>query len=130
MSKLTILCFVVAIGMAETPSSARAEPAGASYTARQASTGARDYALSCSRCHGAQLLGISAPPLTGPRFRNRWPVSTLYRFVSQQMPADRRGSLSPATCSAIVAFLLRRNGHLAGAVPLTPSRASAIATKL
>ena len=126
----TTVCLAIAAGVPARPSSARAEPAGAYYTARQATAGAQDYALSCSRCHGAQLQGVGAPPLIGPGFRNRWPVRTLYHFVSHQMPADRRGSLSPAKYDAIVAFLLQRNGHPAGAVPLNRSRASAITTKL
>ena len=124
------MSLAVAAAIPVQPSPAIAGPPASYYTAAQAVQGARLYALNCSRCHGVDLLGIGAPPLVGPAFRQRWPIRTLYRFASRQMPADSRGSLSPATYSAILAFLLQRNGHPAGAEPLTAASASAITATL
>lgn len=112
------------------PVAAAGASSGTYYTEDQAARGARLYAVNCSRCHGVSLLGHSAPPLVGPHFRGRWPVRTLYRFVSRQMPADRRAGLSPDTYDSILAFLLQRNGHPAGAVALTAARTAAISAKL
>jgi mono/diheme cytochrome c family protein len=100
------------------------------YSPAQANAGARLYAVNCSRCHGSELQGGSAPPLRGPKIANRWPVRLLYHFVSHEMPADARGRLSDRSYRAIVAFLLARNGHAAGTSELTAAAASTIATKL
>jgi mono/diheme cytochrome c family protein len=125
-----VMSLAVAAVLPVRPSPATAGPPASYYTVAQAAQGARLYAVNCSRCHGVDLLGGGAPPLIGPAFRRRWPIRTLYRFAARQMPADRRGSLSPATYSAILAFLLQRNGHPAGAMPLTAARASAITATL
>jgi mono/diheme cytochrome c family protein len=125
-----VMSLTVAAAVPVRPSPAIAGPPASYYTAAQAAQGARLYAVNCSRCHGVDLLGTSAPPLVGPKFRRRWPIRTLYRFTSRQMPADRRGSLTPAAYSAILAFLLQRNGHPAGAEALTAARASAITATL
>jgi mono/diheme cytochrome c family protein len=122
-----VLVLALALLKARTGASSRID---ASYTAQQAAAGSRLYAVSCSRCHGIDQRHGSAPPLVGPAIAGRWPVKTLYAFVSKQMPADARGSLRPEAYAAIVAFLLRQNGHPAGRVPLTRATAAKVEGKL
>ena len=97
------------------------------YTVPQAQSGASIFAARCATCHGARLEGVAGrgPTLRGTFIRERrWGVALLYRFISHQMPADARGTLSERQYDAVVAFLLSRNGHPAGTVPLTAARAA------
>ena len=97
------------------------------YTLPQARSGASVFATHCAACHGTRLEGVAGkgPALRGTFIRERrWGVAPLYRFVSHQMPADARGTLSDPQYAAVVAFLLARNGHPAGSVPLTAARAA------
>lgn len=123
--------FAAAIAIAWLNAGARANARSAGYyTEEQAAAGTRLYAVSCSRCHGVDLGGGSAPALVGPAVAGRWPVKTLYAFISRQMPADSRGTLSPRMYDAVVAFLLRQNGHPPGHVSLTHATAATIGAKL
>ena len=72
----------------------------------------------------------AAPTGMSPAIAGRWRLKTLYTFVAKQMPADARGSLRPAAYDAVVAFLLRRNGHRPGHVCLTRATAAKIEGKL
>jgi mono/diheme cytochrome c family protein len=118
-----------ALALSPTPAGA-GEKTAAYYTAAQARAGAGFFAVNCSRCHGIRLQGGSAPPLAGARIAGRWPVALLFHFVSREMPADARGSLTPTAYGAIVAFLLQRNGHPAGRRILTAATARAIRERL
>jgi mono/diheme cytochrome c family protein len=106
-----------------------ASATGANYTAAQAAAGARAYKANCSRCHGVDLSGVSAPALRGAAFGGTQSVAEVYSFMVQQMPAGAPGSLSPATYTAIAAYLLQQNGHRPGTVPLTPASARALTSK-
>ena len=102
---------------------ARAQTPGRYYTVDQAHTGAELFATYCSACHGGQLQGVAlkGPALVGAPIRaRRWTMNLLFSFVSHQMPANARGSLSSREYSALMAFLLQRNGHPAGAIALRP----------
>jgi mono/diheme cytochrome c family protein len=126
-----LAAFAVTAAVALLSAGTRASPrVDGSFTATQAAAGALLYAADCSRCHGVDLRHGSAPPLAGPAIAGRWPVKTLYAFVSKQMPADARGSLRPEAYAAVVAFLLRQNGHPPGRAPLTRATAAKIEEKL
>jgi mono/diheme cytochrome c family protein len=126
-----LAAFAVTVALALLNAGTRASPRVVGwYTAEQAAAGTRLYAVDCSRCHGTDLGGGSAPALIGPAVQKRWPVKTLYAFVSKQMPADARGSLRLEAYDAIVAFLLRQNGHPPGRVRLTHVTAAKIEGKL
>lgn len=97
------------------------------YTLPQARFGASLFAAHCAACHGTRLEGVAGkgPALRRTFIRERhWSVAPFYRFVSSQMPADARGTLSEPQYDAVVAFLLARNGHPAGTTPLTAARAA------
>ena len=131
MRRFGLAAFAATVAIAVLSAGTRASPrVDGSYTANQAAAGTGLYAVNCSRCHGIDLRGGSAPPLAGPAIAGRWPVKTLYTFVSKQMPADARGSLRPEAYAAIVAFVLRQNGHPPGRISLTRATVAKIEGKL
>jgi mono/diheme cytochrome c family protein len=101
------------------------------YTKDQAAAGSKEYQAKCSRCHGANLEGVSAPALRGEASGLKGDsVGQALTFVSTQMPAGDPGSLSTAEYDDIVAYILARNGHPAGATALTPASAKKSTAKL
>jgi polar amino acid transport system substrate-binding protein len=69
------------------------------YTSQQAAAVAKAYAANCARCHGANLEGISAPPLKGPDLtapgaQGKLTVGDLFKYMTSLMPAGNPGSLS------------------------------------
>jgi mono/diheme cytochrome c family protein len=113
-----------------TPGADAGSTKSAYYTSAQAALGAKAYQADCSRCHGVQLEGVSGPALKGSSMTGSQSIADIYGFVSQQMPAGAPGSLSASTYTAIMAYLLKENGHPAGATPLTPVSAKKISAKI
>jgi mono/diheme cytochrome c family protein len=120
---------LVLAGLAAFPSPATTAKK-AYYTAAQAGTGAKAYAANCASCHGTNLEGVKAPALAGPGMAGSQSVADIYEFAVQQMPAGAPGSLSAATYTSIMAFILKKNGHPAGTVALTPKSAAKISEKI
>lgn len=80
------------------------------YTRDQANAGRDVYAGRCQSCH-------TAASHTGPVFANSWAgrtLSDLFAFVSERMPKDAPGSLTPEECTQVIALILRLNGMPAG----------------
>jgi len=94
-------------------------PAG--YTVEQAAQGEIVYEEQCAVCHGYNLEGFEfVPSLSGNFFSRRWgdkPISDLATSL-QRMPPTQPGGLSSPASSQLIAFLLQRNGAVAGATPL------------
>src|SRR5262245_11181153 len=68
------------------------------YSNVQAERGRAFYTTHCSACHGNALEGVSAPPLTGNRFIERWregALSPLYDFIRKTMPFGRSANAKP-----------------------------------
>jgi mono/diheme cytochrome c family protein len=83
------------------------------YSATQASRGEVTYMNACVSCH---------PPSTykGAVFLN-WQGRTLAEllaFLTEKMPKNEPGSLSPKEYTQVVAYLLKLNGMPAGRVDL------------
>jgi mono/diheme cytochrome c family protein len=94
------------------------------FTGAQAAAGAKTYSASCSKCHGANLEGVSAPALHGSGSGLAGDtVSEAFTFISTQMPAGNPGSLSSTEYANVLAYILDRNGHKPGTVSLTPASA-------
>ena len=106
------------------------KPSGTFYTAAQAASGAKLYATNCSQCHGVKLEGVSGPALRGATMHGSQTIADIYGFMAQQMPAGNPGSLSGPTYAAIMAYVLKENGHPAGSVALTPANVKKISTKI
>jgi thiosulfate dehydrogenase len=72
--------------------------------------GARVFAESCVRCHGASGQGtVVAPPLWGPKSFNIGAGMARYRtaalFIQRNMPFDRPGSLTPQQALDVARFV-------------------------
>ena len=118
----------LAIGAAATMDAGQS-PAGAParaalYTDAQATAGEALYRQSCSGCHGATLIGGTAPPLTGPAFETSWsdPRVTLadaFFIARTTMPPRASNTLTAQDHAAVFAYILKMNGFPAGTTLLT-----------
>ncbi|HUR20701.1 MAG TPA: cytochrome c [Vicinamibacterales bacterium] len=93
------------------------------YSATQAAKGEQTYMSSCVSCH---------PPATykGAVFLN-WQgrsLGDLLAFLSEKMPKNDPGGLSPKEYTQVMAFLLKINGMPAGQaeLPVNPAALSKI----
>ena len=98
------------------------------FTDAQAARGDDLYQQNCSACHGSQLQGNPAAPLTGPVFSGRWEdgkhtLDDLYYIIRSLMPNNAPGSLSKAQYADIVAYILKVNRYPAGEWELVPKAA-------
>ena len=89
------------------------------YTQAQAERGKTAYAQHCALCHGKNLEGTPANPLTGERFMAKWgqgnyTIDDLYFITKTQMPYGKPDSLTPQQYIDIVALMLASNGYIAG----------------
>jgi len=75
------------------------------YTAAQAAQGQALYAMRCRSCH--------TPGGHASTFQERWsghPLSEPFQFISENMPKDSPGSLSPEETTAALAYFLQLMG--------------------
>jgi S-disulfanyl-L-cysteine oxidoreductase SoxD len=89
------------------------------FTNAQATKGEQTYMSTCVSCH---------PPATykGAVFNN-WQgrsVGELLDFLTEKMPKNDPGSLSPKEYAEVIAFLLKLNGNPAGATALSSNPAA------
>jgi mono/diheme cytochrome c family protein len=102
------------------------------FTQAQATQGHQLFNNQCAECHRPDLTGAAGPPLVGPTFLAKWgnkPLSDLYQFEHKNMPATNPGSVPPDQLRAITAYILQKNGFLAGNSPLDKSESSRPLTK-
>jgi mono/diheme cytochrome c family protein len=94
------------------------------YTSDQAAQGKKLYATRCAVCHGADLEGVTAPPLAGPQLEKNWLSTTtmddLFFLMRTTMPLSMAKSLSAEQHPAVFAYLLQQNGYPAGNKPVRP----------
>ncbi|MBW3533823.1 MAG: cytochrome c [Gemmatimonadetes bacterium] len=89
------------------------------YTAEQADEGELLFRDFCSGCH-------SPSEFQGQGFLGSWGGRTAYDlhgFISQNMPEDAPGMLSPQEYADIVAYVFELNDVPAGGDPLLPDEA-------
>jgi hypothetical protein len=106
-------------GSASPPPAARTTASGV-YTAAQATSGEEVYMTFCVSCHPTVTY-------TGPAFKLHWegrPLSDLYEWVSEQMPKNEPGTLTPKQAVEAVAYILRLNKMPAGKTELPPDFAA------
>ena len=99
-----------------------------SFTAAQASTGAKAFAAHCAACHGTELEGGAGPALSGPNFKTlstkvKASVGDIFTYMTTNMPMNAPASLSHADYVAILAFVLSKNGYAPGSRALTFAQA-------
>ena len=121
---LTTLCSPAsALPGAQSPSPAQPASSG-TFTQAQASRGETVYAQSCASCHGAALIGGSAPALTGREFQVSWShprltLDDIFFIQRTTMPPRASATVSPDDHAAVFAYLLQVNGYPAGTTPLS-----------
>jgi PQQ-dependent dehydrogenase (methanol/ethanol family) len=91
--------------------------------AAQSALGRQLYTKACADCHGLELLGAAGPALAGQAFQGVWingrrNVGELYDAIRTRMPRSAPGSLADESYRAIVAYILERNGYIAGPMAL------------
>ena len=95
------------------------------YTDAQALTGRDVYYRTCAVCHGKEIItGKVGPALVGRQFHQmvaaqHMTAPLLMQFIATQMPQTKPGSLTPAQCSDVMAFILKQNGYPSGDTPLS-----------
>ena len=85
------------------------------YTEAQATRGKDIFGSICSSCHN-----ISSQ--SGPTFAQRWNgalVSDLFVVMTESMPKDDPGSLTPKERADVIAYLLKINALPAGTSELS-----------
>jgi mono/diheme cytochrome c family protein len=102
------------------------------FTEAQATQGHQLFNNQCAECHRPDLTGAAGPALVGPTFLAKWgnkPLSDLYSFEHQNMPANNPGSVPRDQLVAITAYILQKNGFQAGTQALDKWEASRPLTK-
>jgi mono/diheme cytochrome c family protein len=95
---------------ASPPPGAPAAATSVSYTQAQAQRGEQVFGTICAACH-------ATVEFRGQLFRQTWmtrPIGDFYQHIRTAMPQDQPGSLTPEQYLAVVAYVLRLNGHPAG----------------
>lgn len=103
------------------------------YTEAQAAQGAAIFAERCAMCHGKQAEGTWEVPSLKGKFMANWgreTVGALSDYLARAMPQFAPGTLEPADNVKLVAFLLKANGHPAGAKPLPEDHAALAAIRI
>src|SRR5689334_8707614 len=88
------------------------------YTAAQAAQGQALYAMRCRSCH--------TPAGHVSMFQERWaghPLSEPFQYISENMPKDSPGSLSPEETTAALAYFLQLMGMPPGSDSLSADTA-------
>ena len=69
----------------------------------------------CAACHGAHLEGLVGPRLAGPgAIVKHKAVGDIFAFITKNMPYGAPGSLTHDEYAAVMAFILKKNGHQNG----------------
>jgi mono/diheme cytochrome c family protein len=97
------------------------------FTSAQVARGERLYAEHCASCHGPNLEGKGATPLSGETFHTKWAdgehtVDDLYYIARTSMPYSAPGKLSKQEYIDVIAYVLKVNGYREGEqeLPMTP----------
>jgi hypothetical protein len=109
---------IVARASVQDPAAAAApKPASAGvYSADQAGRGRELFGAICEGCH-------NIASQSGEAFAKRWRgvlVSDLFQFMTNTMPKDDPGSLTPKERVDVIAYLLKINDLAAGTEELPP----------
>ena len=96
------------------------------YTAAQAAKGEDVYFAMCVTCHPK---GTYA----GAGFKSNWnnrPLWDLWDWISNKMPKNDPGSLTPAEVVQLMAYILQQNKMPAGTAPLQPNEKAMYSIKI
>ena len=91
------------------------------FTDEQVERGKANFAQSCTRCHGQDLAGLTAPSLNGNRFITAWENENLYKLfvkIRDTMPPNFGTILTDEAKLDVMAFILKTNGYPTGSQEL------------
>lgn len=120
--RLTVIALVLATAIvgrigAQTPTApALVSTSTGVYTTAQAERGEQTYSNNCLGCH-------TTSSYTAASFRAAWngrPIWELFSFISDTMPEDFPGALSPKEYAQVIAYVLKLNRVPAGQTELPP----------
>jgi mono/diheme cytochrome c family protein len=99
------------------------------YSDAQATRGQTLYSQRCAGCHGPELQGAQAPPLSGDAFVRKFrtePLSALFIKIRYTMPpnAAAAAQLTPEQAADLVAHVLKTNRFPAGRTDLAAADAT------
>jgi len=101
-------------------------------TQAQATRGHQLFNNYCAQCHRPDLTGAAGPALIGKTFHDKWggkPLSDLYTFEHEKMPAQNPGSVPPDQLWTITAYILQKNGYTMGSTELDDAAGSQVLRK-
>ena len=105
-----LMLTVASAALGQSPASTRAGV----YSDAQAIRGRDVYLGNCKSCH-------SPESHTGAIFKSSWegrPLAELFAFISERMPKNEPGTLSPQENADVVAYLLQLNRMPPGAADI------------
>jgi alcohol dehydrogenase (cytochrome c) len=121
--RFVLAIVIVLTGYAVPPLRGQHTSDSAPFTKAQADAGQSVYTQKCAACHGSSLTDGAAPPLAGASFFQRWrsprTLDDLFFIVRTTMPKNAGGTLPAADYVAVLAYMLRQNGHTPGDKELT-----------
>jgi mono/diheme cytochrome c family protein len=98
-------------------------PSSTATFAQSAQSGKAVFASRCSKCHGDNGQGVTAPALigSGANLAKYNTSQGLLTFYQTTMPFDAPGSLSSQDYLNILAYLMVQNSYLSGSAPYDSS---------
>ena len=111
---------------AKPPASAPKTTLSGIYTKTQAAKGEETYFNMCVNCHPKGYY-------SGAGFKANWnnrPLWDLWDWISNKMPKNDPGSLTPAEVVQVMAYILQQNKMPAGTVALPPNEKTLYGIKI
>ncbi len=87
------------------------------FSNEQAERGKANFNIACTRCHGGDLTGQTAPSLKGPRFIGAWENENLYKIftkIRDTMPPNFGTLLTDNDKLDVLTYILRSNDFPTG----------------
>ena len=110
------------LGATAAPATTSGKALPALFTDSEAARGQIVFQQHCAACHGEDLRGKIGPALIGPSLgsaADHTTVSIMFNVIAAEMPAGDPASLTSQEYTAIMAYILKRNGYPAGPHPLS-----------
>jgi mono/diheme cytochrome c family protein len=115
-ASIAILSASPSEGVAQAKANTTSTLAGV-YNREQANRGGDVYLAMCKNCHSAETH-------TGPAFTTKWngkALSELYAYISDLMPKNAPGTLTPEENADVLAYVLKMNRMPEGGAELPPN---------
>ncbi len=90
--------------------------------------GKKVFMNSCTPCHGNKGEGVSAPAIVGAgsSLTTYGTAKKLLDYISETMPLDNPGGLSPQEYLSVTVYLLLENNLISATTPISPDNLASI----